>query len=283
MTLLSYTAAIEASELKRTLKDIQIGVKNWEKENELFLINSMVEHIGSPDSELRDILIYGTFCQLTRDKQLDQQVLIEMLDLCLSDTMLFKGIGEIETDTVFTRSFTTLLIALILYRDNEEGFLSSHKVLEIKDKLIAYINLENDLRGFVAGKEWAHSVAHVADAFDELVKNEKITSNLYLEILNPLWDKVFVSNAIYIHDEEERLLAPILEMLNTGLKHEAIEDLLQNVHLKLEKQKSQLQEEDYWILYANCKKFLKRFYLQVDNHASLSPLQPSIKKIILSM
>lgn len=283
MTLLSYTAAIEASELKRTLKDIQIGVKNWEKENELFLINSMVEHIGSPDSELRDILIYGTFCQLTRDKQLDQQVLIEMLDLCLSDTMLFKGIGEIETDTVFTRSFTTLLIALILYRDNEEGFLSSHKVLEIKDKLIAYINLENDLRGFVAGKGWAHSVAHVADAFDELVKNEKITSNLYLEILNPLWDKVFVSNAIYIHDEEERLLAPILEMLNTGLKHEAIEDLLQNVHLKLEKQKSQLQEEDYWILYANCKKFLKRFYLQVDNHASLSPLQPSIKKIILSM
>lgn len=283
MTLLSYTAAIEASELKRTLQDIQIGVKNWEKENELFLINSMVEHIGSPDSELRDILIYGTFCQLTRDKQLDQQVLIEMLDLCLSDTMLFKGIGEIETDTVFTRSFTTLLIALILYRDNEEGFLSSHKVLEIKDKLIAYINLENDLRGFVAGKGWAHSVAHVADAFDELVKNEKITSNLYLEILNPLWDKVFVSNAIYIHDEEERLLAPILEMLNTGLKHEAIEDLLQNVHLKLEKQKSQLQEEDYWILYANCKKFLKSFYLQVDNHASLSPLQPSIKKIILSM
>lgn len=283
MTLLSYTAAIEASELKRNLQDIQIGVKNWEKENELFLINSMVEHIGSPDSELRDILIYGTFCKLTRDKQLDQQVLIEMLDLCLSDTMLFKGIGEIETDTVFTRSFITLLIELILYRDNEEGFLSSHKVLEIKDKLIAYINLENDLRGFDAGKGWAHSVAHVADAFDELVKNEKITSNLYLEILNPLWDKVFVSNAIYIHDEEERLLAPILEMLNTGLKHEAIEDLLQNVHLKLEKQKSQLQEEDYWILYANCKKFLKSFYLQVDNHASLSPLQPSIKKIILSM
>lgn len=283
MTSLSYTATIEASELKGILKDLQTGEKNWEKENEIFLINSMIEHIGSSDSELRDSLIYGTFCKLTRDKQLDQQTLIDILNLCLSDKMLFKGIGECETDTVFTRSFTTLLIALILYRDNKEGFLSSNMVLEIKDKLIAYINLENDLRGFVPGKGWAHSVAHVADATDELVKNKNITQDLYLEILNPLWNKVFVSNTIYIHDEEERLLVPMLEMMNTGLKQEVIEDLLQNFLLELEKQKSQLEEENYWFLYANCKKFLKSFYLQVDKHTSLSSLQASIKKIILSM
>ncbi|MDJ0333360.1 DUF2785 domain-containing protein [Planococcus sp. S3-L1] len=283
MTLLYNTAAIEASELKKFLKDLKVGEKNWEKENELFLINSMIEHIGSTDSEFRDTLIYGTFCKLTRDKQLNHQLLIDMLDLCLSDTMLFKGIGEIETDTVFTRSFTTLLITLILYRDNEEGFLSSNTVLEIKDKLIAYINLEHDLRGFVAGKGWAHSIAHVADAFDELVKNENITSDLYLEILNPLWDKVFVSDAFYIHDEDERILVPILEMLNRGLEAEAIEDLVQNIHPKLEKQKSQIDEENYWILYANCKKFLKSFYLQIDNRTSLTSLKPIIKKTILSM
>lgn len=283
MTLVPNTAAIKASELKIILNEIKVGEKNWEKKNELLLLNSMLKHIGSADSELRDTLIYGTFCKLMLDKQLDQKLLIEMLDVCLSDTMLFKGVGEIETDTVFTRSFTTLLITLILYRNNEEDFLSSHKILVIKDKLIAYLNLENDLRGFVAGRGWAHSIAHVADAYDELVKNENITSDFYLEILHSLWDKVFVSEAFYIHDEDERLLVPILEMLNRGLDNDAIEDLLQHVHLKLKKQKSQIDEENYWILYANCKKFLKSFYLQADNHTNLASLQSSIKNTILSM
>jgi hypothetical protein len=49
--------------------------------------------------------------------------------------------------------------------------------------LIKYINLENDLRGYVPEKGSSHSIAHVADAFDELVKSPKINREIYLELL----------------------------------------------------------------------------------------------------
>ncbi|PSL32965.1 uncharacterized protein DUF2785 [Planomicrobium soli] len=283
MTSLSDTAVMEAHDLKKVLKDILAGEKAWEKENEILLVNSMLEHIGSLDSELRDGLIYGTFSKLILEKELDQELLIEILTSCLAANRLFKGIGETETDTVFTRSFTTLLIALILHRNSEEDFLSSDMVFEIKEKLISYIGLENDLRGFVMGKGWAHSIAHVADAFDELIKNKYIHQDFYLEVLKALWNKALVSNAIYIHDEEERILIPIVKMLNRGLEHKLIVDLLRNIPLRLEEQKRRIEEENYWILYANCKKFLKSFYIKIADDKNFSSLKKSIKTCLLEI
>ena len=48
-------------------------------------------------------------------------------------------------------------------------------------------------------------------------------------MLNALWEKVFVSTSVYIHEEEERILIPILEMLERGLEIEEIAILLQQI------------------------------------------------------
>ncbi|WP_146551909.1 DUF2785 domain-containing protein [Rummeliibacillus sp. SL167] len=150
MNLLTNTVLLKENELKKILKEIQHKKKIWNEENKAFIVKSMIKHIGSIDSELRDQLIYGSFYQLIIEKNLlEHTLLIELLDLGLSD-LLFKGIGGTETNTVFTRSFTSLLIALILYRDNEDNFLSQSMVYKIKDKLIDYISLENDLRGYIS-------------------------------------------------------------------------------------------------------------------------------------
>ncbi|MFJ8065609.1 DUF2785 domain-containing protein [Psychrobacillus sp. NPDC096426] len=279
---ISYKNAVpmKANELKKFLMEIKSGERTWEEESKVCIVKSMVENIGSTDWELRDKLIYSSFYQLIIEKnQMEQELLNELLELCLSD-LLFKGIGEYETDTVFTRSFTTLLIALILYRDNEDNFLSQDMVFKIKDRLIDYINLEKDLRGYISVKGWAHSMAHVADAVDELVKNSKIDQKIYIEILKVLWNKVFVSTSVYVHDEDERILIPILEMLNNGLEQEEIETLLQNVPIELKNQKEQIEEEEYWFLYFNCKTFLKSFYIKVNTNSELKPLQKSIEKCL---
>ena len=236
----SLEVPMKAIELKKILREIKSGERTWEEESIVWIVKSMVEHIGSTDSELRDQLIYSSFYQLIIEKnKIKHELLNELLDMCLSD-LLFKGIGENETDSVFTRSFTTLLLALILYRDNEDNFLSQDKVFEVKDKLLDYINLEKDLRGYVAVKGWAHSVAHVTDAIEELVKSPKVDKKFYSEIVKVLWSKVFVSTSVYIHNEDERILIPILEMLNNGLEQLEIETLLQNVPRELEMQKEQL-------------------------------------------
>ena len=176
------TTLMSAQGLKKRLQEIKKGERHWDKESEYIVIKSMIEHIGTTDSELRDELIYSTFCWLMIEKnELKHEVLIELLDTCLNN-LLLHGIGETETDSVFTRAFTTLLIALILYRDNKDDFLTKGMVHEVKGKLIHYFNLEYDLRGYVPEKGWAHSVAHAADAFDELVKNPKIDQDSYFHI-----------------------------------------------------------------------------------------------------
>ncbi|SDN14925.1 Protein of unknown function [Psychrobacillus sp. OK028] len=279
---LSYRNAVplKGIELKKILMEIKSGSRTWEEEYKASIVKSMVEHIGSTDSELRDKLIYSSFYQLIVEKnQIEHELLNELLELCLSD-LLFKGIGENETDTVFTRSFTTLLIALILYRDNVDNFLSREMMLKIKDKLVDYIYLEKDLRGYISAKGWAHSIAHVSDAIDELVKSSKIDQKFYLELFKVLWNKVFVSTSVYIHDEDERILIPILEMVNNGLDQAEIITLIQNVPTELKIQKEQLAEEEYWLLYSNCKTFLKSFYIKVNMNCELIPLNKSIEKCL---
>lgn len=279
MNSLTNTVPLKEHELKEVLKAIQSGEKKWDEENKVFIVKSMIVHIGSTDSELRDQLIYSTFCQLIVNNQLDHGLLGELLDICLSD-LLFKGIGENGTDTVFTRSFASLLIAAILYKDNEDNFLSQNMLSKIKDELIDYINLEKDLRGYVPVKGWAHSIAHVADAFDELVKNPKVNQGFYLDVLKSLWNKIFVSTSVYIHNEDERILIPILEMLTNGLDHEEIEKLMRNVKMELKIRKEQIDEEEYWFLYSNCKTFLKSFYIKVNMNCELIPLKKSIEKCL---
>lgn len=280
MNLLTDVVPLKENALKVALKEIKNGVRNWEEENAVLIVKSMMEHIGTVDGELRDQLIYSSFYQFIIEKNyLNHELLIELLDVCLND-LLMMGLGENGTDTVFTRTFTSLLVALIIARDNEDSFLSQSTVYKIKDKLIDYMNAEKDLRGYVAGKGWTHSVAHASDVFDELIKNSNVDQELYLEILMPLWNKVFVSESVYIHDEDERILTPIFEMLQRGLEHKEIERLIQNIPLELEMKKQQIEEEQYWMLVANCKKFLKSFYVKVSETNNFIPLQQSIVKCL---
>ncbi|WP_407272443.1 DUF2785 domain-containing protein [Radiobacillus sp. PE A8.2] len=270
---------MEENELKKYLQEIKNGEKTWEKDKDknVLLVKSMLSYIGTTDSELRDHLIYSTFCQCVIDNLFDHQLLSGLLDYCLSESLLFKGIGEKDTDTVFTRSFSSLFIAVTLYKDNRDDFLPANVVSNAKDSLIKYINLENDLRGFVPMKGWAHSIAHVADAIDELVQSKKIEQNDYLEILTTLWNKMFTSNSVYIHGEDERILRPIRVMLDKGLEISEVERLITNIPSELQIRKEQITEENYWFLVANCKAFLKSLYIQVGSDIHLKDLRQNIE------
>ncbi|MDR7071611.1 DUF2785 domain-containing protein [Fictibacillus barbaricus] len=270
-------------ELKGFLTEIKSGEKNWSDIDQRLVVKSMMKYIGSIDSELRDQLIFTSFYKLIIERnEIEPELLIDLLETCLDD-FLFKGIGENGTDTVFTRSFTSLLIALILGRDTEDNFLSQSMVYRVKDELIHYINSEKDLRGYVPEKGWAHSVAHVADTFDELAKNPKISHELYLEMLIPLWNKIFVSESVYVHHEDERLLIPIIEMLNNGLETKEVENLLRKLPVELKAQKEQLEYEKYLLLEFNSKTFLKSFYMKLNKNPKLAALQKSIEQCLTSI
>lgn len=138
--------------LKRMLTDIKDGTVRLHESDEERVIQSMLYHIGSTDRELRDQLIYTLFYRfIIEDGYLTNEQLTDMLQTTLK-YHLFHGIGEVASDTVFTRAFSTLLIALIVYQDRQRGFLSETDIEMLKAKLLAYLDCEIDTRGYVPKK-----------------------------------------------------------------------------------------------------------------------------------
>lgn len=86
------------------------------------LIEQMLDKIGSVDGELRDDLIYTTFSNWILNDYLSVNVLQRLLDTILDEQHLFYGIGQSNSDSVFTRSFSMLLIPLILMADQKKIF-----------------------------------------------------------------------------------------------------------------------------------------------------------------
>ncbi|MGE8006144.1 DUF2785 domain-containing protein [Lysinibacillus sp. NPDC093216] len=277
MRILQKENLLKEDDLKEILKELQSGARTWQQKDHTDLIQSMMLHIGSLDSELRDNLIYGSFYELIHEKNLlEHSLLTELLEECLNN-LLCKGIEESESDLVFTRTFTSLLIALILFRDNADDFLSQQKIADCKDKVLAYLASEKDVRGYVPVKGWAHSVAHMADVIDELVKNPKLNKASYSEIVSALYNAILQENYAFIHNEDERILVPMFTMLEHGLEEQEITKMLQELPATLKIKKEQLDVQHHRILVFNCKTFVKSFYIKTNGKPKFANLHKSIE------
>jgi hypothetical protein len=189
-----------------------------EESSFLALIPEMLQHIGSLDSHLRDDLIYTAFATwVLKHKAIPKGDLHKIFQTVVSDAYMFKGIGEQGTDTVFQRSFSVLLLPILLIAHREDAYLTSEEVLEIKDKLIAFVKLEKDRRGYVEGKGWAHSMAHAADALDDIARCEEISKVELIELLDAIKSVVCEAGIGYAYGEEERSITPIIAILNREL------------------------------------------------------------------
>ncbi len=98
----------------------------------------MLPHLGSPDAELRDDLIYSTLATWILADKFEDDELKTLLKQLLTDEHIFFKLGETDTDSVFMRSFSMLIIPLILkdkvvgalYADNrvEQGVFSQENI-----------------------------------------------------------------------------------------------------------------------------------------------------------
>lgn len=180
----------------------------------------MLPHLGSPDAELRDDLIYSTLASWIMSDKFEEDDLKVLLRQLLTEEHLFFKLGEADTDSVFMRSFSMLIIPLILSWHRQRPFLMPYELREVKVKLLDYLEKEQDLRGFVldedeAGepKGWAHAIAHTADALDDLVRCKEMGSEELVEILNAIRQKAAESKLVFVHLEDERLVTPVIAVL----------------------------------------------------------------------
>ncbi|MTI66864.1 MAG: DUF2785 domain-containing protein [Firmicutes bacterium] len=256
-------------ELKSKLIEIKENdYKVIKGDNPFKLSLVMVDNIGDLDSELRDNLIYTTLATWIINDILTKEQILEILNIVLDENHIFYKIGE-KGDSVFTRTFSVLILPPIIYKHRQNNFLSTENLEKIYEKLVKYIKEEKDLRGYVKKKGWAHGVAHAADGLDELAKSGEINNKKLKEILNVIKNKICINNYTYVNEEDERMVTAVKAVSERKIiQTEEIIDWINsfNEFRKIEK----LPEDN--IIHLNVKNFLRSLYFRLlkNNKKELS-------------
>ncbi|WP_179884857.1 DUF2785 domain-containing protein [Bacillus sp. AFS015802] len=220
------------------------------------LLNEMIIHIGSTDGELRDQLIYTNFYRFMEGNYLSSEQMSFLLDTCMDEHHLFFGIGKREDDSVFTRAFSSLVLAVLLNKDRAQPFLSADKVHKAIEASFLYLEAEEDTRGYVDGKGWAHSIAHGADYLVEGIRHPAFPSELHQRCLNVI-KGCLLKDGAYMDEEDGRLFFAIEALLEKEMNAESlfvwIKELseLVNKHFK---------EEGYSYLFYRKKMNIENFF-----------------------
>lgn len=211
---------MKREELKKQLT--MIKENNWEIPSEVDayeLSLEMLNNIGSVDPVLRDSLIFNMLQKVIIYKKISYEQMKEILRLCLSEEHLFYGLGKIDDDSVFNRTFTILVVGDIININNnvEKEFLNKEEVLYVYKKVMEYFEKEKDYRGYVEVKGWAHSSAHTADTLCSLAESKFIGYKELMEMLVIIKDKICIDTYAYINEEDERLINTFMSIYNRNI------------------------------------------------------------------
>jgi hypothetical protein len=128
------------------------------------------------------------------------------------------GIGKLDDDSVFLRSFSALVLGCVIDHDNAQLFLAPAEVQAYLEQALEYLAGERDLRGYVAEKGWAHSAAHTADLLADLARNPALNCHDLERMLHAIAEKVGApAEHAYLYKEDERLAYTVLTALRRNI------------------------------------------------------------------
>jgi hypothetical protein len=227
-------------------------------------LKALLPNLGSTDEELRDVLNYPIMNHIILDEH-DQYHLAgaqleELLLTSIDQDHLFYGIGESGTDSVFMRAFSCLMFPLLFIADTQKLAVSESVARCVLEALLTYARQERDWRGYVRGKGWAHSVAHLSDAFDDCSKNRYMTAADCEAILETLTYLAQLPEPL-CHEEDDRLAFVAYGIITRqAVKLTYIKKWIAS--LVIARAEDSLVEEGVLVWYraANAKNFLRGLY-----------------------
>ncbi len=238
------------------------------------LTAELTEMLGDRDPAVRDLIAYPTLAQWIAEGVYD-----ELLE-GLGDGMaagLSVGVGENGTDTVFRRSFSVLVLAECIERDNAEHLLPAATVVSWGDRVAGWFVRERDLRGWVPGKGWAHAVAHGADAIAALAASEAMQRLELTVLLDVVADRLLLPTDHFLtHGEPDRLARATMRVMRRDLVGlEVLEPWL--ARLGRAARAHGLGDADPFLVAGNVQAFLRALHLQL----ALSPHRPTTRSDLL--
>lgn len=123
------------------------------------LVPELVEYLGSLDPVRRDDIAYSVLTQWMRGGTLPDDGVRSLMTQLLANLD-----GDLtETDGVFRRSFSVLVLGEVVRRHTKQPVLTKQEVATLVTATAAYAKRETDLRGHTGVTGWAHAAAHTGD------------------------------------------------------------------------------------------------------------------------
>ena len=224
------------------------------------LTAELTRMLGSVDPVERDEIAYPILATWISEGVYDD------LLAGLGDGMaagLTQGLGESGTDSVFRRSFSVLVLAECIERDNAEALLPPIKILEWGDRVTGWLVRERDVRGFVPERGWAHSVAHGADAMAVLANSPHVELNELTVLLDVIADRVLLQTpAPMTSGEPDRLAVATMAILRRRVVPlRIIEPWLARITAAATR--TAVPDRDPFAVTANPEAFLRALHIQV--------------------
>ena len=239
------------------------------------LTAELTRMLGDPDPAMRDGTAYPTLATWV-----DRGVYDDLL-AGLGDGMavgLGVGLGERDTDSVFRRSFSALVLGECIARDNERPLVPGGKILEWGDRVATWLLRERDLRGFVPGKGWAHAVAHGADALGDAGQLAAPGHARADRVLDVIADRVLLPvDRLFTDGEPDRLAVATMAVLRRNVVPlRVLEPWIARLAAP-RAPAAAYDERDPYLVGGNAEAFLRALYLQL----ALGARPPQVRSDLL--
>ena len=170
--------------------------------------------LGSTDGMLREQYVYGTLHRWIVRRTLHSDAIVELAQALVDEEHLFLGIAAPNSDSIYMRSFSVLLLAPIVYAHRQDPFLSPSDLDRILMRTIEYLDRERDLRGYVSQETWwAHGVAHAADVLGQLAQCGELSAEPLHAMLGALARAALTETDVFIFEEDTRMASAAIEIL----------------------------------------------------------------------
>ena len=190
----------------------------------VYFLPGLMSNLGSPNSELRENSLDVLWIWLEKG-QFDNETVVKIADQMVSNLKI--SLGEINTDSVFLRAFSALILGCAIEFDIELrttkgiGLFNDDQIHTWLKTAMELLRDEKDLRGYVEAKGWAHCSAHTGDLLATFAKHQLIDRNDLQDILNTLQVRFTTPvESVFVHNEDERLAAVVLKILQRELVSE---------------------------------------------------------------
>lgn len=224
----------------------------------------LVEMLGHPNPRFREHIAYPLLTAWLSSGVYDD-LLVGLGDgLTPGLSYRLQSDGDLS---VFRRSYSALLLAEVISRDNNMHLVGPETLLNWGEHCADWFVRERDHRAWIAQSGWAQTITHGADLIAVLARSRHFDKPELTGLLHIIGDRLTAATSyVWRHGESDRLAYAAMTLLHRGLiDYKLIEAWLERLGaaIRLPRTRGHIEQEWPSPSAANTSAFLRALHLQL--------------------